>query len=1081
MSCTCGCCEGVRTRTPLDTYNPPGRSAIGYRIGTHGTFRESMQARLSASAYGRLSGLTTRDPNDPSIALLDCFALIGDILTFYQERIANEGYLRTATEPSSLAELGTLVGHHPRPALGSATHLAYTLDPDATKLIPTGSGARSVPRQNELPQTFETSEDLDARAEWNTLQPAMTDPPVIAYHGPKASEDPDDVHMISALSVAGTAANLKTGDRLLFLFGPDPDVDGEMGNAVRVVSGSKPDFSADKAIVSLVSSRDPFNEARNSLRNAVQAALSSTSSQAPSVVELKRNYLAKLNKRLNANNPLTATEIFQNVLDPFEDTSLPTVIDRLAEARALATVHESGVVVHWYSTNVQSVLEAGTHLVRIAETTARRAANDVIATRELAHETLCPASPSRAVQHNDCEAGAALVGLTPVLPWLRRPPLRPPRKARDADGTIAQLYRPDSDVHAQLLAAADPRLGPNLHVAWMNERLTPPSMLSALQVLRTKATVGRENDETREVSLDTVYDGIQPGSWVIVGNDAVRRVDSVEQRSRTETVGETTIEIPSTVLTLNAAVRVAKGDPVYAQGETLTPVGDPITDDIAGDELELSRVYDGLQPGRWLIVSGERTDVPHTSGIRAAELTMVAAVRQHVDPNKPGSSVRTFLQLTDELSYRYRRDTVTVYGNVVEATQGETRKEILGSADASRPNQSFRIRQANQDNPLTALPSTTPDGADTVLDVAVSGVRWRPTEILAAASATDRVYRPVVGADKSVEIQFGDGIHGARPQTGTENVTATLRVGAGCGGNVVAGQISQLTSQPLGVGAVTNPIAATGGADGDHPDEARMRTPLGMLALDRLVSVRDYEDLTHARAGIGKASARKLFDGYRQVVHVTIAGIGDAPIDPQSGLIAGLEESLAEFGDIGETVRVDIRDLVLLVLRAGIKVDRDHTWDLVEPAVRTALLDTFSFARRDLAQDAYLSEAITAAQAVPGVDYVDVDVFHGLTATITPIELVTLADQLTRPDRMVRAHPAKFVEDRVDVLGGESLTQFALRVGLTVVELCRLNPELAGTDLANVPSLRVYRGIRPAEIVVLPPGVPEALTLRRIP
>ena len=59
-----------------------------------------------------------------------------------------------------------------------------------------------------------------------------------------------------------------------------------------------------------------------------------------------------------------------------------------------------------------------------------------------------------------------------------------------------------------------------------------------------------------------------------------------------------------------------------------------------------------------------------------------------------------------------------------------------------------------------------------------------------------------------------------------------LRVGAGRGGNVVAGQISQLAARPLGVNAVTNPLPATGGVDGDGPAEVRASAPLGMLALD---------------------------------------------------------------------------------------------------------------------------------------------------------------------------------------------------------------------------------------------------------
>ena len=82
--------------------NRPGMRALAYRAGTHASFLASMRRRLSAAELTGLAGLTTRDTSDPSVAILDAWAAVGDVLTFYQERIANEGYLRTATERRSV-------------------------------------------------------------------------------------------------------------------------------------------------------------------------------------------------------------------------------------------------------------------------------------------------------------------------------------------------------------------------------------------------------------------------------------------------------------------------------------------------------------------------------------------------------------------------------------------------------------------------------------------------------------------------------------------------------------------------------------------------------------------------------------------------------------------------------------------------------------------------------------------------------------------------------------------------------------------------------------------------------------------
>ena len=181
----CGCCDGVAAVTPIAIDNRPGLPALVYRVGTQAQFFETMQARLSSirvpgvgpdgqtvQTFQPLQALTTRDRSDLSIALLDGWATVADVLTFYQERIANEGFLRTATERRSVLELARLIGYALRPGVAATVYLAYTLDDKQTEPTTIAAGARSqsVPAPGETAQSFETSEDLVARPEWNNLQ-----------------------------------------------------------------------------------------------------------------------------------------------------------------------------------------------------------------------------------------------------------------------------------------------------------------------------------------------------------------------------------------------------------------------------------------------------------------------------------------------------------------------------------------------------------------------------------------------------------------------------------------------------------------------------------------------------------------------------------------------------------------------------------------------------------------------------------------------------------------------------------------------------------------------------------------------
>src|SRR2546423_3364008 len=157
----CGCCEGVEDETPALIENPPGLAALVYRVGTHSRFKQSMQVDLTREAS--LRDLKTRRDADPTIGLLDAWATVLDVVTFYQERIANEGYLRTGTERRSLLELARSIGYELRPGVAASTYLMFTMEDAAgaprEALVSAGTKAPSTPGQDEEAQTVETLQE----------------------------------------------------------------------------------------------------------------------------------------------------------------------------------------------------------------------------------------------------------------------------------------------------------------------------------------------------------------------------------------------------------------------------------------------------------------------------------------------------------------------------------------------------------------------------------------------------------------------------------------------------------------------------------------------------------------------------------------------------------------------------------------------------------------------------------------------------------------------------------------------------------------------------------------------------------
>jgi len=948
----CGCCEGSEALTPLPTRNRPGLSALSYRAGTHATFLETMKARLSNLCLGSeddcregkgaypLGKLTSRAADDFSIGLLDTCATVADVLTFYQERIINEGYLRTATERFSVLELARFVGYQPRPGVSSSVYLAYTLDDNLKEEItlPKGARSQSIPGPDEIPQTFETSEDLKARAQWNNLQPRLTQPQT------KASIEAGDGEN-QRIYLKGISSNLKPNDPLLIDFDGGGD-----GNFTFVrIKEVQPEPAANRTLVILQDEAVPklVNDRKGSNDPGITFfgdLIRSSTPQLSNSLRLKGN--------IN-NFAIESSE---------EDDSL---LKSLAPANA-----------------TRKILQAFAPELRASLATA--------------------------------EKNADVTGTNPIQVYALRS--RAYLFGHSYPGISSSIWSDSKKI-----------ISAGLKLTTVVEPV-PLSQLWPLELLGLKNEKEQEKlDHLDQLAIEPKNDQLQQESWiaiewpdltpVLVANhesgSGCQKEGNIPQRSFHKVTDVQEITLGShvgyvsdvNVLELEQSwspgsarnkpnevldcIDLLRETTVYTQSELLELAEEPIVEPFCGEEgkfLELDDLYDGLEPGRWVIVSGERSDIPGTSGVRSSELAMLSSIIQNVrfaeevEKATPlaGDKLHSFIKLDKPLAYCYKRDTVTIYGNVVKATHGETRMEVLGSGDGAKALQAFVLKQP----PLTFVPAANSSGVDSTLRVFVNDIQWRESDTLAGLSSTERKFITRTDDAGKTTVVFGNGREGARLPTGIENIKAEYRSGIGKVGNVNARQISMLITRPLGVKEVINPLRASGGADKETRDQARKNVPLAVKALDRLVSVQDYEDFTRIYAGIGKARAVELSDGRRQLVHITIAGIEDMPIETSSDLYRNLQQALLDCGDPYQAIHLEVRELMLIVISANIRILPDYQWESVVTKVRAMLLDTFSFERRELGQDVLLSEVISVMQTVPGVAYVDVDTLRGIPEKI---------------------------------------------------------------------------------------------------
>jgi predicted phage baseplate assembly protein len=1023
-----------------------------------------MMQRLSSSSFPALSGpsgLKTRETTDPAIALCDAWAVVADVLTFYQERIANEGYLRTATERSSIIELGRLTGYSLRPGVSANVHLAYTIAKGMQATVDVGHRVRSVPAPGDLPQTFETAESLDASDAWNSLPPRLTRPQLIDSKS-------------TAIFADGVSTNLKKNDPVLLITG-DPPVLGRLSE-VTVQTADKrtllrlqvPDAlkgptavtlpvktDSLQSLVGLVPplSRPPAAHPLDALRlsRSVRTAFTSNSDTTPSLLKTMTPaiapdiYLALSNTGV-APDPTGELHALRIQAAPFGHN-----------APKKSIFNEKGVVVgqeEWSlgdSITIGIVIDikapdvvGGLAQFRIGESSwslARRtSAIDVTVEKgaDQASATIASPLPQDAVSLGAWSVQVTQPRRTPTLDFKFGPaPVTREINVAYESGAIAVTIDGAAPIivpHGQSTSAS------------VNGAQTFVSFGDSIEITDQRALAP---DSTTVIQLDTVYDQIIPGSWVAIerpGSTLPRVIARVQDARKTSVtsygltgrVTELTLDQswldPSTDLLLSSV----RGAVVSAQSEKLGLAPEPISDSVQGDRIELGDLYGGLQPGRWLIVQGERSDISNTPGVTAAELVMLGSVTQDVLSTdgttllsavtgaqarpRAGEKTHTFLRLANKLSYSYKRDTTTIYGNVTRATNGETRAEVLGSGDAAVPNQSFILHAS----PLTYVTAPTAAGVQSTLVVTVNDIPWTEVETLAGAGPTDRVYTTSTNDAGVVTVAFGDGKNGSRATTGVTNIKAQYRSGIGGGGNVDGGEVSVLVTRPAGVQAIVNPIPASGGADPESRDEARRNVPVGTVALDRLVSASDYAALARTFAGVAKASAVQLRRSGKSLIGLTIAGSADAPAPAGSPLMVNLTSALLQAGSARQRFVIQERELILLVAGVTLTPAAGISWDNLAIQVRSVLLAAFGFDQRALAQSVALSEFVGVIHKVPGVAAVTVTQFDGISRDDVDTA-VSLRNKLSAIASAVAPNPAvAALPGRLDATGTFLPAQLAI-------------------------------------------------------
>lgn len=976
----CSCCAQPAEGTAAQVDNLPGQSQLAYRVGTHASFLTTMKERLAATS-ARLEGTPQqrescldeplRGPlaggaDDAATALLDCWACVADVLTFYQERIANEAYLRTATEERSVSELGRLTGYAPRPGVAATAHVAFTVQPGFDGEIPERTKLQSQPRPGKDAQTFETSAPLTARAEWNSMRPLLRSTTSFYRREmtPGAEQSLTPTGRLE-IYLRGSEQNVRVGDLILL---ERPSAQGDLGwvpcaDELFRVELTRPEPQRGQTTVRLV----PF-------LGEYSMGFFSDRPTCSGFRQLGRTETASAPRPPLRKSVIGTRLIAQRALSMLRSPLAPQKADGASQPAALRL----------------RKLEPGA--VRLAL-----------------------AQPGGVAMVSRSLPGSLRVNALQVLQQITAP-VMPRAYVFRATAQPFGHNAPEDATVVQTTLAADERVpgGAKLESRTeFREKVlaqdelqstvfldgTYPKLQAHQHVVITRPKTGGKEGEAP--SLDVIVTSIREVSLVArdaygMKGKASRLVLAHDWRRAGWEASELTIRSQSAGASLLAAYQPPRpqiGDLrenlFYVDAEELTLLPAPGPETLTGAQLLLDGAVGELPVGRLLIVEGEVAEFADVVGQRTAQLVRVTESATSVDPPDAGEvnegsgeiteagSPHTSVSFTPALLHPYKRDSLRIYGNVAPATHGETREQVLGSGDAAQSKQSFALRQG----PRTWIfDPGSPSGVKSTLEVRVDGVRWSEVASFLDAGPRDQVVRTLRGADGLERVVGGDGRRGARFRTGIENITARYRVGIGPAGNVDALAIKSLSTKPIGVQDVINPLRASGGAAPDDVAAMRARIPIAARGEDRLVSLQDYVSFALEFAGIEKARASVLpSESGLLEVRVIVAGAEDTPLD---ATLVALRGALARFGDQDVRLVLQAARADTVQLEARVRIDARYEWPGVEQALRGALTQTLGWAKRQIGDAMALSQLLAVMQAVPGVLAVDVEGFGKLGTSV---------------------------------------------------------------------------------------------------
>lgn len=969
---------------PQMIVNPPEKSLIAYRVGDYLSFREALLRGRSGEV--ELVNWRPGAQGDLAVQMIEWWAYLADILTFYNERIANQDYLRTADLPESVQRLIRLLGYRPRPGIGATGTLAALMTGIRPLTLPSGFQIQSKAGPGKQPQIFE----LGA----STL---VQQPDVISAYPP-----PNPL-LLSAdgrsVLLQGVLKSIKPGDNLLLLKKTWSTKD--VGYAMVTVAATAQEVDPrnnTNTRVTFTKAMDRLtvaNAADYRLLKSTQAAHLWQYPAAPGYVLIDQAmgagtvHLESISRQIAVGDPLvfqapgvppfaqvTGVTSYTEAIyyanpsgsppDPTKQPPNPpnVPISILHSAIGFQSALEQS---DWY-TQIDggslgaALAQSGDQMIDISALSQ----NGQVLLSSIVVPVTAPALLPQGLV-----AGASMLwftgldanGINQAVFANNALPYRI-RAYRDTDGAtrFAAIFLPgtmeqvwwyvgiDAATVALYLAENQATLtsidayidvdgtvkfavvmvssGAAFWWYWGIDAAAVSGFLAQNNALLSNISAYVDVDGSLKFAVIMVPN-VSTGYWWYWGLDA----PTLAQKIASNNAALTSLD---TYLAPDHSVRYAA---VMQNGQSVSVSAWPV------DFSTLTVRYAWQDVGTLIATTPSSMTGTSVSLVTPLPSDMLPMLDQGIligDKNGNGIAAEATARASDPLTIGLSNlggssaglaAPLSVLFNLLAVSRGKTvASEILGSGDATiTTGQEFVL----QKSPLTYLQSgTSASGAGykSTLKVWVDGVQWSEVPSFYGQPSNARVFVTREDENNITHVQFGDGVNGSRLPSGTNNIVASYRYGSGAA-SPDAGSLSVILQSWPGLKSIANPVAVGGGNDPDPPGKIKTYAPQSVLTFGRAISADDYEAVAAQAPGVSRAASYWVWDPVQQRMMVKVY-VGD-----DANAVISANSALAAASDPNRPLKVIQAMAVPLTLAFTLVIDPRYVAQDVVNSVTSALID----------------------------------------------------------------------------------------------------------------------------------------------